>query len=612
MRAQRGGRATAIACGVQGGERTMDPQLVIFAIESAIRLGIKINEVLLDETSGRALVLPLGSLFGDVNTGKASEYFDHHPELVLPGGIYAGLTGPQLVDAYKAMVAVNRKFGHDDDAAGAVEVVRRLQAFEQFGKGFGPAHPVRRILGTVVEIGIDYFATHPEALGKDSSARRIVHAFVLRLDDVDFAEGAPVEIAGDVLTAALQALDENVTLLDDDERLHALLRGVTSALIAELEGAGSAEELLSRKNLVQRLGSSILRGAAGAFTENIDLFLPGDGTARALVELTLTQVMQGVRGQPDLFTNESLELIFRSGLRAVGENAELFSDKKILQALIASTAQALTDATGKSLFSEETVAAVVAGALTAASQNVGTLIDPKDPQKQLLARAASAIALGLSTQLGAHPSLKGVLSRQQLIDLTQIVFDEVARHPEALLGGPPGDARTSALAQVIGSVAGALGDDPRRLVDGQGLQQLVRIALAGAVQNADGLLDLEHADPTTNLLFRGLKEVATAVANTDDPRRLVSRQGFVDLVAQVLPVVSANLGPLVAKQDSLVQRTIAQALQLANGALRGRIDGRNLPLLVRGLLVEVLWDELDIADREQTVRSATRILRAAA
>jgi hypothetical protein len=590
----------------------MDPTLVIFVIESAIRLGIKINEVLLDETSARALVLPLSSLFGDINEAKAVEYFDHHPELVTPGGIYVGLTRPQLVDAYKAMMAVNRKFGEGDDGASAVDVVRRIQAFEQFGKGFGPKHPVRRILGTVVEIGIDYFATHPEAMGKNSSARRIVHAFVLRLDDIDFAEGAPVEIAGDVLMAALQTLDEDVTLLDDHERLHALLRGVTSALITELDGAKNATELLSRKNLVQRLGSSILRGAAGAFMGNIDLFLPGDGTTRRLVGSTLTQVMDGIRDQPNLFTNESLELIFRSGLRAVGENPELFSDKKVLQALIASTVQALTDATGQELFSEETVAAVVAGALAAATENVGTLLDPKDPQKQLLARAASAVALGLSTQLGAHPSLKGLLARQQLIGLTQHVFGEVARHPEALLGGPPGDARRSALAQVIGSVAVALGDDPRRLVDGQGLQQLVRIALGAAVQNAGSLLDLEHDDPKTNPLFRALREVVTAVVTTDDARRLVNRQGFVDLVAQVLPVVSANLGPMVAQQDSLVQRTVAQALQLANGALRGRIDGRNLPLLVHGLLVEVFWDELDVANKEQTVRAATRILRAAA
>lgn len=589
----------------------MDPQLIIFAIESAIRLGIKINEVLLDQTNARDLVLPLGELFADVDIGNASTYFDEHPALVKPGGLYHGLTGAQRVEAYKAMVAINRKLGEADRAPTANEVLERLEKFEQFGKGFGPAHPARRIVGTIVEIGIDYFATHPEAMGKDSSAKRIVQAFVLRLDEVDFAEGAPIAIAGDVLTAALHTLDEDVTLLDDDDRLHALLHGVTSALISEIDGAGSAGELLARQNLIQRLGSSVLRGAAGAFTENIDLFLPGDGTARTLVESTLTQVMEGVRDQSDLFTNESLELIFRSGLRAVGENAALFSDQKMLQSLITSTTAALTDATGKDLFSRETVAAVVAGALTSVSENVETLIDSEDPQHQLLARAIGAMALGLSTQLGADPSLKSLLSRQQLVELTQVVFGEVARNPEALLGASD-DPRLSALAQVIGSVAGALGNDPGRLLDGQGIKALVQLALQAGVQNADGLLDLDHADPKTNLLFRALQEVATAVVAGDAPRRLVSRQGFIDLAGTVLPVVSANLEPLLATEDPLIQRTIAQALQLANGALRGRVDGRTLPLLVRGLLVEVLWDELDLSNPIQIETAAKRILRAAA
>ncbi|MBY0274913.1 hypothetical protein K2Z84_06210 [Candidatus Binatia bacterium] len=589
----------------------VDPELIIFAIEAGIRLGIKLNEVLIDETANRDLVLPLGKLFGDIDEANAQEFFDDHPELVRVGGPYHGRSADERLVAYKAMVAINRKLDEPDGAPNAVDVILKIQAFEQFGPGAGPPAPVRRILGTVIEIGIDYFASHPEALGKDSPARRIVQGFVLRLDEVEFAEGAPIEIAGDVLLAALHTLDENVTLLDDDERLHALLGGVTKALISELESAGSAAEFLQRKNLAQRLGSSVLRGAAGAFTDNIDLFLPGDGTARTLVESTLSQVMAGVRDQSNLFTNESLELIFRSGLRAVGENAALFSDEKVLQALIASTAKALTDGTGRTLFSEETVAAIVAGALEAVRANVDTLLDADDPRQQIVSRAVSAMALGLSAQLGIDPSLKRLLSRTQVIDLARIVFTEVAREPEALLGGGA-DPRRSALAQVIGSVAAALSAKPELLLGGKELQGLVQTALQVALQNVDGLLDLDQADPRSNLLFRSLLEIASAVAESDDRRRLATRKGFVELVARVLPVVSANLAPLLSNADPLIQRTVAQALRLANGALRGRIDGSNLSTLVRGLLVEVVWNELDPTDDAQAEVAAMRILRAAA
>ena len=590
----------------------MDPQLIIFVIESAIRLGIKLNEVLLDSTRDRKLMLPVGELFGDIAEADAAEYFAEHPELVIEGGPYAGLGFDERVEAYKVMLSISRKLEGDVSAPDAVSIVLKLQKFEQHAEGFGPDHPAKRLLGTVVEIGIDYFAANPEAMGKDSSARRIVHGFVLHLDDVEFAEGAPLEIAGDVLMAALQTLEANVTLIDDDERLHALLGGVTSSLIEEIGSAESAGELLARRNLVKRLGSSILRGGAAAFTENIDLFLPGDGTARKLVKSTLDQVMLGIRDKPDLFTNESLELIFQSSLVAVGENAELFSEKRILQELISSTIEAVTDDTGRKLFSEETAAAIVVGALVVVGENVETLIDVDDPRKQLLASATRAIALSLSDELGATGSFESLLSREQLIELTQIVFEEVARNPEALLGDSLNDERRTALAQVIGSVANALGDDPGKLVDGEGLIELTRLAIGVAVRNADGLLQLDDDDPATNLLFKSLQELATAVLESEDPRGLVSRQGFVEIARRVLPVVSANLGPILEDEDPIVQRTVAKALDVANGALQGRIDGANLPILIREMLVQVVWQELDLGDDEQVIAAANDILRAAA
>ncbi len=297
----------------------MDPQLVIFAIESAIRLGIKLNEVLLDETRDRKLLLPVGELFGNLVRADAIRYFDEHQELVQEGGPYAGLDLEERVAAYRLMRSVEEM-----DTGGTldgVSVVLQLKEFEQHTAGAGPRHPAKRLFGTVVEVGIDYFVANPDAMGVDSNARRVVHGFALHLDDVDFAEDAPVEIASDVLMAALRTLDSNVTLIDDDERLHALLGGVTASLIEEVGSAENASELFARETLVKRLGSSILRGGAGAFTENIDLFLPGDPTAKTLVKSTLDQVMVGIRDQPDLFTNESLELIFHSSLPSVASRA---------------------------------------------------------------------------------------------------------------------------------------------------------------------------------------------------------------------------------------------------------------------------------------------------
>jgi hypothetical protein len=47
----------------------MDASLVIFSIQAGVQLGRKLNEVLVDETRERALILPLGNLYGNVLTG---------------------------------------------------------------------------------------------------------------------------------------------------------------------------------------------------------------------------------------------------------------------------------------------------------------------------------------------------------------------------------------------------------------------------------------------------------------------------------------------------------------------------------------------------------------
>ena len=408
--------------------------------------------MLLDATEERPLLLPVGRLFGDVVGADASKFFDNHKELIRQGGPYVGLNRKERLLAYKTLRRMNEELGSDDDSfAEAREIVQGLHEFEQLKEGFDARPALQRIVGVVVEIDIDYFAANPAALGKDSSSRKIVHGFILRLDDVDFAEDAPVEIAGDVFVAALKTLDENVTLIDDDERLHVLLGGVTKALITDVEGADGAAEMLRRKNLIKRVGSSILKCGAGAFTANIDLVLPKDTAAKILVESTLTQTLDAVRGKSDLFTNESLEIIFKSALVAVGENPRLFSDQKILQELIKGTVTALTSRPAKNLFSEETVAAVLERALDVVSKNVESMIDPDNPQKQLLAKAVGAMAVGLSRSLAGGTAARDLFSKHQLVELSRLVFDEVAKHPEQLLGGADDDERKTALAQVIGS-----------------------------------------------------------------------------------------------------------------------------------------------------------------
>lgn len=592
----------------------MDPTLIIFAIESAVHLGQKLNDILVDETVERPLILPVGDLYANVAELDAEEFFDREENIALveEGGPYFGLKGADLLKAYRSLLAIDERLGGSAGTmVDAKALIEGLHQFEQFKNGFGANHPVRRVLGTLVEIGVDYFTVNPDALGKDSSSRRVLESFVRRLDDIEFSEETPTDIIGDVLLAALKTLDEHITLVDDDERLQVLLGGVTKAVVEEVEGALSETEKMRREDLIKRIGSSILRGGIGAFTENSDLFLPGDSTAKVLVQSTLQQVFAGIRDRENLFTNESIELLFRSALRAVGENSKLFSDEKILQELIGSTAEVLASREGKEVFSEETASAILKEALDIAAENIETLIKPDHPRKQLLATTVGSIAGGLSAQLAGDFSVRALLSKRQLVELASMAFQEVARNPEKLLGDGLGEARRTALAQIIGSVAHALGDDPTRLINGASFLELLRGALKVGVLNADKLLDLHTEDPEVNLLYRITQEISSAVLEVEDSRNLLTRDVFVGIVSRVLPVASANLGPLIETQDPIIKNTITQVLELTEGVLENRINGANLPALIEGLLTQVLWKELDLDNGEAVLTASKAILRAA-
>jgi hypothetical protein len=206
-----------------------------------------------------------------------------------------------------------------------------------------------------------------------------------------------------------------------------------------------------------------------------------------------------------------------------------------------------------------------------------------------------------------------LLSRTQLVELTKAVFLEVAENPEHLIGDDLDDAQATVLAQIVGSVARSLGEDPEFVLTGDGFVRIVRGAIHVAVLNADKLLDLDDASPATNLLFKVLREVVAVLEDEAvDVRNLVTRDVFVEIVERVLPLVSANLEPLLDGAEGLVGDTVREALDLASDALQNRTNGANLPILIEGLLRKVLWGELNLDDESAVLNTATTVLRAAA
>ncbi|HYC55614.1 MAG TPA: hypothetical protein VEL28_11845 [Candidatus Binatia bacterium] len=594
----------------------MDPSLVIFAIEACVRIGRKTYDVLIDETQNASMLLPVGSLAGSYTQADAIHFFarPENEKLIADGGPYAHLRGkPGLVDAMRTVQSLDAVVGeHSVGASPGAAAIVTIYEFEQYKRGLGPKSPAQRILGTIVEIGIDYFAANPKALAMDSSSRKIVRSLVVGLQDVDLAEDELGNVARNLMLAALGTLEKHPSILSDDARVSALLGGIAAAARDEMSSTATLGELQRRDDLFRRIAGTLIKTGATTVAKDPALFVHGKGKGKEAIRETVAAVLTAVRDADDLFSDEGLDAIVDAALGAAGENFGVFVEHEALRSLLTNTVHALAEGEARDLFGGAAAEKIVLAALQTVVENSETLIDPAKPQQQLIAAAVTALANGLASDLAGPGGVKDLFSSKQLVELSRIAFEQVARHPEQLLGNAGDDPRRMALAQILASVASAAGADPQRLLTGAGFIDLAEAALLVTVKNADKLLHLEKDDPTTNVLYSVLAAVAGALADPGANARLVDRDTFVAIGASILPVVSNNLDRILGTDATVVRDTVAAALQLGTGELANRINAGNFPILVEDLLRDVLLGDLAPNDRAAVAEAAAELLRLAA
>jgi hypothetical protein len=635
----------------------MDPTLILFAISAGVKLGQKFYEVLVDANRERPLYLPLGDFAGNPELPDAVRFFQYSntKKLTTKGGPYYLLDGQDLINAYHSVLAVSQQLGktisfdpgpkdtYSPSYSVADEVVDFIMSFhgfnqdllkqlpkkeqkidlkqlpfDQLKKGEGHAPPVLRLIGVLVDIGIDYFHANPQALGENSAARKVLEAFITGIKPIDFdqaEDGKLQTIAGTVMLAGLCAFGENTNLVSKDKRIQVLLGGVTGAIVKDFKDAPTIGAAFRRQEFFERVTSSLLRGVMAGFADNPTLFLTEDtGNAEKIIRDTITQVFKGLaqEDQEKLFTNESLEVIIKSAMVAVSEDAGIVTKQPILQQLIAGTVAALaTDKSGKEIFKnpEGAVAAILKNGLDALGNNIGTLIDPDNPERLFLVEAIKALTAGLGTTLSSG-KLKDLMSTQQLVSLSQIVFNELAQHPQRLLGngstGP--DPTMTALAQIVGSVGKALGENPEKLITGAGLLTLLQTAIRTTGQNVDKLLDLNTQDPATNLLYQVLQSLTDGFSQAQGPSVLFTREMFADTACRVIVTTSNNLGFVTGGKDE-IPGLITKLMTLTAGEeIWNRLNSGNFPVVFEGLLRQVLLGKLNLDDAGAVMAAVVKIL----
>jgi hypothetical protein len=637
----------------------MDPALILFAIEAGVKLGQKFYEVMVDANAERPLYLPFGDLFGSIQFNEANYFFRHDAngkKMFKKGGIFAGLqTDKEITDAYHYVLAVMQQCGSTSVTDNVYKVIdyryninQKINEilpdedqmskqdfkdlpFEQLKKGKGHAPPALRLIGVLVDIGIEFFQLNPQALIKNSVAQKVVTAFVAAITSeptkIDFDKeargdneliGKLQEIAGGVMLAGLQALGKNTNLLFRDERVQALFGGMTKAIVADfkaLEAELTEGAKDRRKQFYADITSSLLRGAMAGFADNPTLFFKKNGDVPQVIQDMVTQVCNGLKGQEHLFTPDSLEVILKSSLVAVSADARLITPKNhLLEDLITGTIKAIVeDESGKKIFQnpEGVVAAILKNGLTALGDNIQTLIIPDDPNRLFLVESIKGLTAGLASPLNSG-KLQDLLSTQQLISLSQIVFNEVAQNPERLLGKSTAtDPKMTALAQIVVSVSKALGDDPKKLITGGGSLTLLQTAIWTAGQNVDKLLDLSDQKPETNLLYKVLQALVNGFSEAQGIQAFKTGEMFVDTACRVIVTASNNLGFVEGIPKDVIPKAITDLITLTAGPdIWSRLNSGNFPKVFDGLLRQVMFGKLNLDNADAVKAAVVKILEA--
>jgi hypothetical protein len=569
--------------------------LIIFAIHAAIKVGQKIRTVFEEEVRDRDLFLPpVGFTPANLPYWDETENFflgigqgfvapppktrpgeESRPQP--PAGLFYDLwlqkgkpaVQEKLCFAYQSLKDNLDPHRREADVKGDYlrdpgkfyEGANALFVVQQWREGTDPKRPAwQRLAGTIVELAVDYVKADPGLFGRNGKGDRIVRAFLLSLDNVEFAEARHDELFLEILQASLNTFAGQAEVAIGDDTLALLLKRVSATLVGQVDRAeksNDANKLLALYDFRREMLQDILRVSAATVSDRATRLLgPPNSKEEQLLSAVLQAVLHTVQTQPLLFSSQTLRAMYGSSLAAVAQNATLILPGKagdpsyeFLSQLFIGMAQLLVkagQAGPQTLFTPDLAQDVVGLALDTLAQNARQLINPKAPREQLLVQALERVILSFSGDLHHDQNLPRVLaatfSQGQLKGMIQEVFGAVAENPGALLPGTGGDPQRSALAQIMGAVAAVVSRDSQKLLSGDGYVELCGVAFEAFAMNPDRLLNLSTANPSDNVLTKAMVAVLLAAAANlqSGGRHLLWGEALLQAIDATLAAVSKN------------------------------------------------------------------------
>ena len=476
------------------------PDLILFAIQSALRLGVQARAAYVDATRRRSLILPLPNYQAKSDVYDAVEYFRdsgkrHIPESRLLeelrfqleqtdtiAQIVESLTEEQRTELmvlhsdFATLDFMEKGFEFEGSSDGFIpEDLISILKIRQWRKGNDP-HPtlLRGLAGTFIEIGVDYFAHFPGALNRNSRHGKVLYVLFTSLDQIKFSEEFAEERMGDLpgrlLMATLESVSENSEFLSGDPKYQKLIAVTSNALVKDVAkrihairestgGAGNEDKEERVKEWAELVFRSVLASGGRFVASNPKEFMgieePAESELASHVgQAVLGFVLDQAEGHMDrVFGREGLEVVIRASLSALGKHPELLlhTENIGLESLLSQVASELGE--HKAILETGILPEVTRLILDKTGENVYLLWPQwaKDPENHLLLTAARMVLDSL-TSIPSGAKWKLQFTGEDMLHVFEAAFDEFVNNPGWLIdrSGKVSDNLKVALEAMVG------------------------------------------------------------------------------------------------------------------------------------------------------------------
>lgn len=455
----------------------MTAEAIIFAINSAIRLGRNAQRAYAKSLTSQKIVLPLPKSDGEPNGFAAQSFFDNTDERT--GGAQYLARMERLADVHERFKSVdpavkppsnkevdryvaaylqlsalleaenNAGFqdGLDDRRINADELVTLLSIRQYTHDDAKHTNPLQMVAGTIVEIGIDYFNRIPGALNEQSATGRALKHFLKAFDQLEFSDNSALrqqsrKIVPQLFIAAAETLSDLGQKATNDPKIQAFVqaagKGIAEDLFARLSDIADSDNQEEAVNWGRFLLRSTVANAGSYVFASPRTFFDTNSGASALIQSTSTVLLDAILQDPDKLdikgglNADTLDRLLQTSFQVIAEHPQLIHNKNGFQEIVVGVSSALKDYDFRrpDLFPElvRLVLEQTGQNLLLFRQQSGDTGPGSQDGKDLLLTALRLILEELSQPV-PDGKWKPRLSKSQLLLITEQLLDQVVANP---------------------------------------------------------------------------------------------------------------------------------------------------------------------------------------